>query len=138
MLACLQLLRMFVANLFRIRPPMTDMMTKGTIGARNGSRSHLGQRVGLTTNRLIRRSKERFVQSFRGTIHISLASSVISALRTLETGQFFSASPAIRANVAWSRFGTLARSDKAERVMRKPWPSGSRVTAASVLSSVGV
>src|SRR6202040_2909605 len=24
--ACLQLLRMFVANLFRIRPPMTDMM----------------------------------------------------------------------------------------------------------------
>jgi len=60
------------------------------------------------------------VTSRRGTVHTSLASSVISAFRALETGQFFSASPAIRANVAWSRFGTLARSDKAERVMRKP------------------
>jgi hypothetical protein len=39
----------------------------------------------------------------------SLASSVISALRTFETGQFFSASFAISANLLSSRFGTLAR-----------------------------
>src|ERR1700739_1651111 len=74
----------------------------------------------------------------RGRPQINLASNVIAALRTLETGQFFSASPAIRANAASSRFGTWARSVRAERLMRNPWPSGSRVTAASVLSSVGV
>ena len=68
----------------------------------------------------------------------SFASSVISALRTLETGQFFSASFAKLANLASSRLGTLARSVRAERLMRNPLPSGSRVTAASVLSSVGV
>ena len=69
---------------------------------------------------------------------INLASNVIAALSTFETGQFFSASPAIRANAAWSRFGTWARRVRADRLMRKPWPSGSSVTAASVLSSVGV
>src|SRR5262244_4577311 len=37
-----------------------------------------------------------------------------------------------------SRLGTLACSIRAERLMRNPWPSDSRVTAASVLSSVGV
>jgi hypothetical protein len=42
------------------------------------------------------------------------------------------------ANFVSSRLGTLARSVRAERLMRNPWPSGSRVTAASVLSSVGV
>src|SRR5262245_24329887 len=74
----------------------------------------------------------------RPTVHISFASRVTSELRTLETGQFFSASPAIPAKAASSRFGTLARRVSADRLMRKPWPSGSRVTAASVLSSVGV
>jgi hypothetical protein len=69
---------------------------------------------------------------------LNLASKVIVALRTLETGQFFSASPVIRANVAWSRFGTWARRVRADRLMRNPWPSGSSVTAASVSSSVGV
>src|ERR1700730_2755879 len=68
----------------------------------------------------------------------NLASRVISALRTLETGQFCSASLAIRAKVDGSRVGTLARSVSAERLIRKPCPSGSRLTAASVLSSVGV
>src|SRR5580698_912841 len=69
---------------------------------------------------------------------INLASKVIAALRTLETGQFFSASPAMRANAASSRFGTFARNVRADRLMRNPWPSGSSVTAASVVSSVGV
>src|SRR5215468_3268747 len=69
---------------------------------------------------------------------ISLASSVISALSTLETGQFFSASPAMRAKAASSRFGTWARSVSADRLMRNPCPSCSIVTAASVVSSVGV
>src|SRR6185312_10274485 len=71
-------------------------------------------------------------------VHTSLASSVIWAFRTFDTGQFFSASPAIFANAASSNFGTLARSVKAERVIRNPCPSGSRLTAASVVSSVGV
>jgi hypothetical protein len=34
---------------------------------------------------------------------------VISALSTLETGQFFAAPSANRAIVPWSKFGTLAR-----------------------------
>jgi hypothetical protein len=50
----------------------------------------------------------------------SLASSVISALRTFETGQFFSASLASCANFSSSRFGTLARSVRADRLMRNP------------------
>ena len=45
---------------------------------------------------------------------INLASSVIVALSTLDTGQFFSASPARRANAASSRFGTLPRKVSAE------------------------
>ena len=69
---------------------------------------------------------------------ISLASNVIAALSTFETGQFFSASLAISTNLVSFRFGTLARRVRAERLMRKPCPSGSRVTAASLLSSVGV
>ena len=69
---------------------------------------------------------------------MSLASKVISALRTFETGQVFSASLAISANLVSSRFGTWARRVKADRVIRKPLPSGSSVTAASVVSSVGV
>src|SRR3984957_15622440 len=68
----------------------------------------------------------------------SFASKVIVALSTLETGQFFSASPAILRNPASSTPGTWARSVSADLLMRKPWPSGSSVTAASVLSSVGV
>jgi hypothetical protein len=40
------------------------------------------------------------------TLQINFASNVIAALRTFETGQFFSASRAIRANAASSRFGT--------------------------------
>src|SRR6266446_5129741 len=71
-------------------------------------------------------------------VQTSFASSVISALSTLETGQFCSASCAIRANVSCSRFGTLARSVRAERLIRKDSLSCSRVTAASVWSSVGV
>src|SRR4029077_3188563 len=70
--------------------------------------------------------------------HTNRASRVISALSALETGQFCSASFASRVNVASSKLGTLARSVKAERLMRNPAPSGSRLTAASVLSSVGV
>jgi hypothetical protein len=58
---------------------------------------------------------------------MSLASNVISALRTFETGQFFSASLAISANLVSSRFGTWARRVKADRVIRKPLPSGSSV-----------
>src|SRR5207253_11377345 len=73
-----------------------------------------------------------------GLPQINLASNVIAALRTFETGQFFSASFAISADLVSSRFGTFARRVRAERLMRNPWPSGSRVTAASVLSSVGV
>ena len=64
-----------------------------------------------------------------GTHWTSLASNVIVVLSTLDTGQFFSASPAIRAKAASSRFGTFARRVSAERLMRKPWPSGSSVTA---------
>ncbi len=72
------------------------------------------------------------------TLQINLASNVIAALRTFETGQFFSASLAISANLVSSRLGTWARRVRAERLMRKPCPSGSSVTAASVVSSVGV
>jgi hypothetical protein len=54
------------------------------------------------------RMPERTSQDLRGKPQISLASKVIAALRTLDTGQFFSASTAIRANVASSRFA-LAR-----------------------------
>src|SRR5690349_7540040 len=50
----------------------------------------------------------------------SLASSVICALSTLETGHDFSALPANSLNFASSRLGTLARNVSAERVMRKP------------------
>ena len=50
---------------------------------------------------------------------------MISALRTLETRQFFSASFANSANLASSRLGTLARSVKAERLILNPLPSGS-------------
>src|SRR5205807_10229799 len=53
-------------------------------------------------------------------VQISFASNVISALRTLETGQFFSASLARRVKVASSMSGTLARNDRAEWLMRKP------------------
>src|SRR5580700_6979376 len=57
--------------------------------------------------------------SLSGPIHLSpqinLASNVIAALSTFETGQFFSASLAIRANAAWSRFGTWARRVRADR-----------------------
>src|SRR6266545_948768 len=57
------------------------------------------------------------VRAALGIAHrISLASRVISALRTLETGQFFSASLAIRAKAASSRFGTWARSVSADRL----------------------
>src|SRR5262249_35841469 len=56
-------------------------------------------------------------------LQINFASKVISALRTLDTGQFFSASPAIRANAAWSRFGTCARSVSADLLIRNPCPS---------------
>ena len=66
----------------------------------------------------------------------SLASSVISAFRTLETGQFFSAAVAMAAKAASSIPGTVARRVRAERLMRKPWPSGSRVTAASVVGTL--
>src|SRR5205823_3507654 len=81
------------------------------------------------------RSAPCFLISF---VQISLASSVIAALRTFETGQFFSASAANRAKVPSSRLGTWARKVSAERLMRKPCPSGSRVIADSVLSSVGL
>jgi hypothetical protein len=40
---------------------------------------------------------------------INLASRVMPTFRTFETGQFFSASPANRAKVAWSIFGSCAR-----------------------------
>src|SRR5262245_4882857 len=79
--------------------------------------------------------KERALVYFADS---SLASMVICALSTLETGHDFSAIPANSLNFASSRFGTPARSVSAERVMRKPWPSGSRLTAASVVNSVGV
>src|SRR5262249_37801608 len=62
------------------------------------------------------------------------ASSVICALSTLDTGQVFSALPASSLNFASSTFGTLARSVSVERLMRNPWPSGSRLTAASVVN----
>src|SRR6478752_9971201 len=69
---------------------------------------------------------------------VNLASSVIVAFSTFDTGQFFSASPAILAKPASSRFGTLARSVSADLLILKPLPSGSRLTAASVVSSSGV
>ena len=53
-------------------------------------------------------------------VHTSLASSVISALSTLDTGQFFSASLANCAKRDPSRPGTVARRVSAERLMRKP------------------
>src|SRR6516162_9285142 len=80
------------------------------------------------------RASKRAVRDHR----INLASSVIAALSTFETGQFFSASPAKRAKPASSRFGTFAQRVSAERLIRNPWPSCSSVTAASVTSSVGV
>src|SRR4051812_48222600 len=67
----------------------------------------------------------------------SFTSSVIAALSTFETGQFFSASPAIRAKPESSRLGTLPRKVRADLLILNPWPSGSSVTAASVESSVG-
>src|SRR5438309_9717162 len=69
---------------------------------------------------------------------VSFASNVISVLSILDTGQFFSASLAMRANASSSRFGTCARKVSADRLMRNPASSCSSVTAASVLSSVGV
>src|SRR5262249_17815939 len=69
---------------------------------------------------------------------VSVASSVMVGLRTFDTGQFFSASPARRAKPASSMFGTLPRKVSADLLMRKPWPSGSSEMAASVESSVGV
>src|SRR6185312_4068224 len=71
----------------------------------------------------------------RGGHQTSFASSVISALKSFETGQFFSASPASCAKDAASRLGTLARSVSADLLILNPWPSGSSVTAASVASS---
>ena len=50
----------------------------------------------------------------------SFASSVISALSTLETGQFFSALSAICLKVASSRPGTLAVRVSADLVIVKP------------------
>src|SRR5579871_145092 len=77
--------------------------------------------------------------SFRTMVQpMSLASSVMVAFRTLETGQFFSASPAMRANPASSRFGTLPRKVSADLLILNPLPSGSSVTAASVESCAGV
>src|SRR5260370_113032 len=54
---------------------------------------------------------------------VNFASKVIAALRTLDTGQFFSASPARLANAASSRFGTFARKVSAERLMRNACPA---------------
>ena len=71
------------------------------------------------------------------TVDINFASTVIAALRTLETGQSFSASPTIRVKAASSRFGTWARTVRADRLMRNPSPSGSMVTAASTSSAAG-
>jgi hypothetical protein len=70
-----------------------------------------------------------------GMPQINLASNVIAALRTFETGQVSSASFANSTNLVSSRFGTFARRVRAERLIRNPWPSGSSVIAASVLSS---
>jgi hypothetical protein len=50
----------------------------------------------------------------------SLASGVISALRTFKTGQFFSGVAGHLVNVASSRLGRLARRVRAEWLMRKP------------------
>ena len=50
----------------------------------------------------------------------SLASSVISALRTFETGQFFSASRAKSWKAASAIPDTVARKVRAERLIRKP------------------
>jgi hypothetical protein len=69
---------------------------------------------------------------------INSASSVMVVLRTLDTGQFFSAWPAIHAKDVLSMCGTLPRKVSADWLIRNPWPSGSSVTAASVESSVGV
>ena len=63
---------------------------------------------------------------------------VISALRTLDTGQFFSAVRANSSNLSGSIPGTCARRVSADFEIRKPWPSFSSETAASVASSVGV
>src|SRR6185437_7707654 len=67
----------------------------------------------------------------------SFASRVICALKSFDTGQFFSASPASRAKDSASILGTFARSVRADLLILKPCPSGSSVTAASVASSVG-
>ena len=55
-----------------------------------------------------------FVCGRQARLQINLASSVIAALRTFETGQFFSASLTIRANATSSRPGTLARRVRAD------------------------
>src|SRR3954464_14577952 len=68
----------------------------------------------------------------------SFASRVIATLSAFETGQFFSASPAMRVKPASSRLGTLPRKVRADLLILNPWPSGSSVTAASVESSVGL
>src|SRR5260221_14688303 len=68
----------------------------------------------------------------------SSASRVISAFRTFDTGQFFSASFAIFTKASLSRLGTRARNVRAERLILYPVPSDSRLTAASVLSWSGV
>lgn len=55
-----------------------------------------------------------------GIVHrIYLASRVISALRILETEQFFSTSPAIRAKAASSRFRTRYRRTSASSCSRE-------------------
>jgi hypothetical protein len=76
-------------------------------------------RVGLEVRVVGALQRRRPISSAKGR-QSSLASNVMVALRTLETGQFFSASLAKRENAAWSRFGTCARSVKAERLIRKP------------------
>src|SRR3954452_3414632 len=68
----------------------------------------------------------------------NVKSRVISALRTLDTGQFFSAVRASSSNLSCSIPGTCARRVSADLEILKPSPSFSSETAASVASSVGV
>ena len=70
---------------------------------------------------------------------VSFASSVISARRTLDTGQLCSASRARLVNFSSLMPGTCARSVNADQLILKPCaPSGSRVTAASVANCAGL
>ena len=57
-------------------------------------------------------------------------------MSTLETRQFVSASPASRANVPWSKFGTRARRVRVEKALRRDPEVAAALAGGAVLAVV--